>query len=188
MLYLLNEIYFVLFYILLCVLLRLHKNWLPIGVELIFVIISCIVLEKPHIDTNIVFNYFAMTGIGFLISPIIVYISYIVFFGVSPKINLKRKLNWELFYEAAREEFIWRFIAVMWCKHMQGYILFKIILAILISFIFVMAHPVKKGLKDVLEMLFFSCILMLTEYYTPGINLGLHFGRNNMCYNAKDEK
>lgn len=118
--------------------------------------------------------------IGLLIAPLITIITCKIFFNKNLKLLLP-KMNVKIIYKATLEEFLWRNLILSQMILLLSLIVdskVAILAAVIISTItFVLAHSRKNNL-EYLEMFVFSLLITIAYLVYPGLNIGLHVGRN----------
>ncbi len=102
--------------------------------------------------------------------------------------NLKKifcNINWGILLGVIYEEIIWRFCFLHICQCEYMNLVEVVLLGGYISFLFVFSHSDKRTntIKSLFEIYIFSLGLMCTAALYPGMNIGLHLGRNVYCIN-----
>lgn len=138
----------------------------------IFLVILAILFFKP--------NYINIINgmIGFWISPFITNLFIqIINFRVIP-INRGYILKEELILKAITEELLWRELFFQYIL-LDRSIYMCVINIIIFSFLFLGTHKIKNK-KNFVEMFCYTTLLYFSAFVFPGMNYGLHIGRN--CY------
>ncbi len=117
--------------------------------------------------------------LGFIISIIMFEIIYAAYrYNQIKKISIFNKI--ELLFSVIIEELVWRKIVLDSVNSILIYMDIYInyfILAFFITIFFVLAHN-----KKTIEMFVYSYFLCIGSFILPGINFGLHLGRNLYIY------
>ena len=121
--------------------------------------------------------------IGYLLSLIVLYITYISVFWIKPKVKRNMCITMESVLSVVIEEIVWRFCFLSILESMKSSFICSILLATLENFLFIFSHfqVNRTNIKDGIEMFLYSCILLIFGKLFWGINIGLHLGRNVLC-------
>lgn len=124
-------------------------------------------------------HFIIYTFFGFFISPIFVNISmYLTYKSVLSGVLKDKISGYNLAYTsilASLEELLWRSVFFS-DKNIRFIVL--IILVLINSFLFTIAHNSIRGVVDFLERFIYTIFLCISYILFPGLNYGLHIGRN----------
>lgn len=135
----------------------------------VILLVACLIL-KPNL-TNILY-----AGIGFLIAPYIVNIGMIFILKENPTQNVKYSISLDDFVDTSIEELLWRWL--LFSKLIQGQAFCNTFFVMIISMtMFMLMHNIKLERRTI-EMTGFTVIIYIVAILFPGMNYGLHFGRN----------
>jgi hypothetical protein len=142
-----------------------------------FTILISVILLKPNI-----FNLFFLI-IGFLLAPFLINFFINLIYGKKQIINYGFSIKSNILIDAIMEELLWR-------EMLFQYILPNTTLKSALPFIaiiillFLGLHNIKT-FKNFFEMLQFTLLLYISGYLLPGLNYGLHCGRNSYIENLE---
>ena len=167
---------------------RLIKNNVVFIFEFIFLSIYLYIFCKPSQGISSIDCYFIYLMIGYLLSPLLTTITYMSVYFNLPNIRFSFSVTWDLLFNVVWEEVIWRhlFLFLLLGLHYNFY--FNICLYLIQLLLFVVSHSNIKCLRDGIEMFLYSTFLLVSAYLYPGMNLGLHLGRNVSCANVMEEQ
>jgi membrane protease YdiL (CAAX protease family) len=145
------------------------------------ILIVYIDIVRKEIDFN--FLYFF---IGLVVAPVITYFSSLFILQTrlqikKDKISTGRIVVLDCIINPIYEELIWRsiFFPVLQLVITRGRDILVIVGLIGVnSLLFVFAHKDINNIRDFFETLLYCSILCMTCIYFPGMNYGLHVGRN----------
>lgn len=149
-------------------------------------IITLMFLKRIDFSGFLTIKFFLFSIIGYVISPLIVTISYVSTFFVRPKIEFSYRFSPILLCDVLLEEYLWRHLFLLILLNMRVSLIENLLISVIQLFLFIFSHSNIKKRKDFLEMYKYSCLLLLTAYLLPGMNVGLHLGRNVCCSNARE--
>ncbi len=149
-------------------------------------IVSLMFLKRVDFFHFLTIKFFFCAFLGYFISPFIVTITYMSTFFVRPKIELSYRFSPILLCDVLLEEYLWRHLFLFILSDMRVSMIENMFLSIIQLLLFIFSHSDIKNKKDFIEMYIYSCLLLLTAYLLPGMNIGLHLGRNVCCSNARE--
>lgn len=157
--------------------------------QLIFITLTLYVRGKEIVMVDNYNKYFFYLILGYLLSPLVLILTYSITFLSKPKIGFSINIEWNILLSVVWEEIIWRIYFISFFLQGKKDYLEKIIFILIVTILFVISHSQDKlkDYRDVLEMFLYSLLLMITAIIWPGMNIGLHLGRNTICKKAKDE-
>lgn len=184
----LNKILFAFCYFVFAICSVLKVNKLVWVLELIFLVSSIWVFNLISNISCTLSDYILRMVVGLAISPLLTIVTYLMVFAKMPDIKLTLNIPWELLLEAIWEELIWRDMFFLWLMELPVNIVMNTVLSVIVIILFVLSHSNCHSMKDRLEMFLYSGVIMVVAYFYPGMNLGLHLGRNIVCNAAKELK
>lgn len=178
----------ILLYCILTILIRLKKNIVVYIFGSLFLVIYLCVFCKPNQDILSIDRYFLYVVIGYLLSPLLIIITYMSVFFTFPRIRFSFFITWDLLFHVLWEEVIWRHLFLYLLLGLHKNLYFNICVCLIQLVLFVVAHSNIKSLRNGMDMFLYSAFLLVSAYLYPGMNLGLHLGRNVSCSNLMEEQ
>lgn len=169
------------FYIFFSIVIRINKSqkcfW-----RILFIMISCLVFLMVILNNiSDMDKYFTYMVYGYLLSPLLVFITYRGVFGAIPNIKISFAISWDILFSVILEEIIWRHLFLNLLHKQNNNLCVNICMCAVQLFFFVVAHRNIGSLRRGIEMYVFSGLLLMTAYLFPGMNIGIHLGRNVSC-------
>lgn len=144
----------------------------------------CIFIMGHTIQIQFTYQNIINTLLGYIVAPCIVFFLYRLIAGVKLNLIYIVKPDFKYFNSVIAEEVIFRFILYkciysVLIRVLNHYSILVFFIALIItSVIFTCAHKIK-FLYNKVELFVFAIILQLVSIMLPGLNFGLHLGRNS---------
>lgn len=175
-------------YILLTGLFRRNYKTAILIVEFIYLIISINYTGMRTCICNLNLENFLFFLLGYCMSPIIIIVIYTIVFLKIPHIKFSIHIRMEILLGVLIEELIWRHLLLFWVDTLKLTFFQTLQICFVVMFLFVLSHSQINGYRNGIEMFCFSIVLVFMAYFFPGMNIGLHLGRDICIKNFMDKK
>lgn len=176
------------FYIVIAFFIRKGKVVVTCILEGFFAIL-CMVLTKDVIHKPVDFSFICLYAmVGFLLGGQLTKLTYLLVNRTCPRMIISFSISWDTLIDVVIEEMVWRFPLVIFSKSENEFNPVEmVVFYALVTVLFVMAHNNVRTVKEAMEMYLFSLILLGAAFWEPGLNVGLHLGRNVSCQKTIEE-
>lgn len=163
------------------VIIKLNKNPILFWCISFMVILLLLFVREPYENIVNLDTYFWYALLGYLLGPLLTVVTYIVVFFSLPHLKIPFSFSWDLLFSVVVEEILWRHLFLDVLYNMDNSLYVNLCICIVQLLFFVVAHSNVKCLREGLEMFIFSALLVIVAFFYPGMNIGLHLGRNASC-------